>query len=299
MSSVQGLLTRRPIGLIARTFATKPEQVPDRVKQVRETVNQALALRIDGMPVIRRIDVPVFADKRYGARADCGDTAAAMRKEFGDVKEVTVHEVKHGDLFCGVLNYAIGKQVRAGMDYSLILSSDARSYFTNETMAGVLEAACAGAKAVGVAITELTQSILEGRLANTFCLWDNEALVRVGLFDLRAAMPEDEKRAHHIVDFSKEKNGHIWYAVAGVEEAIPLSRLVGMFADHPCLAPVLPRGDGVKAYQVPDPQKDPEGWFRHLSKMGTKRQRQSELLSYVGCAPDYLMGGVMEQYRTF
>jgi len=75
-------------------------------------------------------------------------------------------------------------------------------------------------RASGVAINELTPSVLEGRLANTFCLWDNLALLSVGGFDLRAAKPQRIERAHYMRGWSKDK-GEVFYHLAGVEEVIP------------------------------------------------------------------------------
>ncbi len=84
--------------------------------------------------------------------------------------------------------------------------------------------------------------------------------------------------------------------MAGVEEVIPLARLADTFGS--CIAPIIPQGEGVQGYQTPDPIKDPEGWERHLVKMGTKFERQSTLLSAIGYEPSFLRGGVMEEYRS-
>lgn len=292
---IESILKRKRFGLILRTFANKEEDVKRRVKMIQETIDRAMALSIDfnGVLVIRRIDVLVWADKRF-SESDCGKTASALREAF--IKQPIVHisEVKRGDLYCGILNYGIAKQMRDRIDYSLILSPDARSYMTKKTMISVLKAVSEGARAVGVAINELTESILHGRLANTFCLWDNIALMSVGGFDLRAAKPTDERFAKYMRGWSKEE-GEVFYPLAGVEEIIPLARLVETFG--PCLAAVLPEGKGIQKYEVPDPLKQPELYERHRRKMGTKIERQTAHLETLGVDITFLKGGIMPKYR--
>ena len=92
-----------------------------------------------------------------------------------------------------------------------------------------------------------------------------------------------------------ERQGDVYYQLAGVEEIIPLARLVETFG--PCIAPIVPRGAGVQRYKVPDPVRDPELWRRHVAKMGTKYERQVALLSQIGKDLSFLKGGVMPTYR--
>lgn len=292
-TQLPNFLARRGVGLILRTFATKPEDVAARVKQVRELVDTVGGIRIAGTPVLKRIDVPVFADKRFGSRADCGDTADALKQEFRFDSLVTIHVVAHGDLFCGLLNFGVAQQLRHRVDYSLIMSSEARSYCNQETIEALLSAMMKGAKASGVAINELTDSIMKGRLANTFAMWDNMALLTVGGFDLRAAMPVDDRAAHHVRGVIEGED--VYYAIAGVEEVIPLARLVEVYG--PCIAPIRSRGDGVQVYQVPDQETQRELWGRHTKKMGTKLQRQLAHLFAIRMDPSILEYGVMDGYR--
>jgi hypothetical protein len=268
----KAFFSRDKTGLILRTFVTSPWQVADRVEMLYQTIYRALEFRFENLRLISRVDVLVWADERYG-RADCGETAPALRRRFDRYEStVAIHEVKKADLYCGLLNYGIATQTRAGCDYSVIASSEAYSYWTEETITAMVEAVCCGARAVGVAINELTPSVLEGRLANTFCMWRNVDLLTVGGFDLRAAM-------------------------IGVEEVIPLARLVEYFG--PCLAPILPQGPGVQECRVPDPKTEPDLLARHMTKMSTKFKRQAELLALVGKDPSFLKGGVMPDYCRF
>lgn len=293
--TVQSFLTEKRIGLVLRVFAQKEEQIPDRVAMVKEAIGRARSIVVQGQLAIRYINVIVWADPRY-RDSDCGKTTGALRAELGGTPDLFVNEFRDGDLFCGLLNYAVCHQLRHRVDYSLIASSEAFSYLNAETLEVMIEAACQGALAIGVAINELSQSILEGRLANTFAMWHNESLGEVGLFDLRAEKPIDDRLAHYMRGWSSEK-GDVFYHLAGVEEVIPLARLA--IKKGPCIAPILPRGEGVKQYQAPDPVKEPELWLRHVSKMGTKIERQSALLAQIDCDLTILKGGVMPAYRTF
>jgi len=293
-------LARKKVGMILRVYATKAEDVSNRVSMIHEAVAAAYKATVDGHQLIKRIDVLVWSDENY-ADADCGLTRGALFESFFTDPDYPLHsgfhlsEVKHGDLFCGLLNYGVVHQLRHGCDYSLVISAEAFSYMTPETMDAMVNAACSGARAVGVAINELTQSIKDGRIANTFAMWHNESLMTVGGFDLRAAKPANEFSTHYMKGWSQEKKEPVFYHLAGVEEVIPLARLTETFG--PCIAPILPSGEGVQQYQIPDPIGSPELWQRHISKMGTKLERQSALLAAIGMDISFLRGGVMPQYR--
>lgn len=286
----KAFLARTRIGLILRVFATKEDQVENQVRQIMEMVCKAMQL-----VEISLIDIFVWEDKRY-PDADCGKTYDALTKEVG-TKQIMVrtHRFEHGDIFCGILNYAVAMQLRNRVDYSIIASKEALSYLNQETLDDMIDAACNNAKAVGVAINELTESVMAGRLANTLAMWDNVALMSVGGFDLRAAKPMNDKSAHYLKGWNKDK-GDVFYHLAGVEEVIPLARLVETWG--PCLAPIMPQGEGIKGYVVPDPVKEPELFLRHISKMGTKTERQAALLAAIGADLSYLKGGVMPIYRN-
>jgi len=291
-------LSEKSVGLILRVYASKEDDIPNRIKMIKNAIQAIRRMVVDGAQVVRRIDVLVWSDKNY-KDSDCGQTASAMREALKNetgILGVFVSEVEHADIFCGILNYGVVHQLRKGVDYSIIASTEAFSYMTPETMASMIDAACAGAKAIPVAITELTQSIIEGRGANTFMMWHNESLATVGLFDLKAAKPNDDRTAYYMKGWSAEK-GDVYYQLAGVEEVIPLARMIQTFG--PCIAPIMPSGEGVQEYIVPDPTTQPELWMRHISKMGTKFERQCALLASIGIDPSYIKGGVMPEYRRF
>ncbi len=295
--SKKALMSEKRVGVIFRTFAKTPEQVEQRVKMVRQAVEQILSIQLEGQPLIKRVDVLVWADDRYHdyvngqsvPAADCGLTAPKLKEAFWGDKIVRVSEVKRGDLFCGLLNYGLALQRRANIDYSFIISPDAAGYITQHNIEGMLKGICAGAAVVGLAINELKESVLEGRVANTFALWDNFVLDVVGNFDLISAKPFDERTARYLRGWD-EREGDKWYPIAGVEEVVPLARLVDYYGR--CIAVVLPEQSG-ENYQVPDPVKEPVLHERHVRKMATKKVRQAELLSLAGYELSFLKKGLL------
>lgn len=288
-------LSEKTGGLILRVYAHKEEQIPERINMIKEAIASARRMTMDSEQFIRRIDILVWADKSY-KDSDCGKTASILREELREEKGVFVSEVMHADIFCSILNYGVVHQLRKGIDYSMIASSEAFTYMTPEIMFDMIEAARNSALAIGVAINELSESILEGRIANTLAMWHNESLMTVGGFDLRAAMPLNERSAFYMKGWSKDE-GVVYYPLAGVEEVIPLARMIQTYG--PCVAPLVPRGNGVKQYMAPSPITHYDLWMRHISKMGTKFERQSALLASIGADLSYIKGGVMEDYRHF
>jgi len=287
----------QPVGLILRVYSNKEEDIPDRVAMIEKAIKAARQMVVEGIQLIKRIDILVWADANY-ADSDCGGTAHAMRKALHGEKGVYVSEIKNADIFCGILNHGIMLQSMRGITYSIIASSEAFSYMTPETGEAMVDAACKGARAIPVAITELTQSILEGRGANTFMMWHNMSLMTAGGFDMKAAKPVNERMAHYMRGWSDVK-GDVYYMLSGVEEIIPLIRMKYNMPNTPFIAPIIPAGEGVKAYIIPDPATQPEAWARHYSKMGTKFERQCVMASCADADLSVLKGAVMDEYRRF
>lgn len=294
------LLHTKKIGALLRVFAKKPEFVAGAIEQTLALAEKFATITVDGQPVVRRIEVLVPRDESY-ADVDCGETASALRTAIDTLSwakgRVFVSEVRHGDLFCGILNYGMARLLRAGCDYGIVASKEAGSYFNQETAEAMVTAAASGARAIGLAITELEQSIMEGRIANTMGMWHIESLMQVGGFDLRSAKPKKNNVIiHRVQAWDKSRDEPSWaYDLAGVEEIIPLVRLVQTFG--PCIAPILPQGAGAQRYIVPNPVDDRAGYERHVNKMGTKRERQTYFANSEGADLTYLKGGVMATYQ--
>lgn len=292
------LLHSKNVGALLRCFAREPGLIDNAVKLALASTERMLSVTVGDRAFISRVEILVPMDPDY-AEKDCGGTAAKLREAIAERnwKNVFVSEIRHGDIFVGILNYGTAKLLRAGCDYGVILSKEAEAYFTAEAATDLVRAAEAGALAMGLAITELTESIMQGRIANTFAMWHLMSLMQVGGFDLRSAKPKKEAPIKSRAE--AWESGKLFYAYdnAGVEEIVPLIRLIRTFG--PCVAPILPRGDGVKIWQAPDPKLDPEGYVRHTNKMGTKFVRQSYFAVSEQTDPEmsFLKGGVMEAYR--
>lgn len=292
-------MTKQKIfGLIFRSYQPKEDEISTKytLEKTQTLIDRALAIKkSDGKPFFRKIHGLIWADERFIDEHDYGKIAGPLRRQNLNNKMVKIKEVKHGDLYCGILNYGIGLQVRDKIDISVIVSPEASSYLKQEALEEFQEAFMAGAKVAGLAIKELRSSILEGRLVNTFSAWDNLSLITAGLFDSRAAkIPKYDKHGILMQGWSEEE-GEVYYHLAGVEEIIPLAKLINMFG--PCLAPIKPKGKG--HYAIPDKNVDPEGYKRHLQKLDTKLRRQLIMLSSIGYDSSYLKGGVMPLYRQW
>jgi hypothetical protein len=264
---------------------------------VAETLAQVAKAQVNGIPFFTRVDVLVWTDKRFQDR-DCGLTAALLRKELPAAQDgipVTIHEVDHGDIFCGILNYGVAMQMAHGITHSLVMSPDAASYLTPDAVADFSAAIDAGARAAGLATHELADSVMQGRFTNTFSLWETSALLTVGGFDLIAAKPADDRVGTFLRSWSLTEE-ETTYALAGVEEIIPLIRLVDVYG--PCIAPIRLRTDAPQQYVVPDAATQPELFRRHTMKMEKKMQRQAAMAASAGADLDYLKGGILPAYRV-
>ena len=290
------LLHNKKVGALLRCFSTNPELVERTVSLALASIERMLSVHVDKMQFVSRIEVLVPMDPAY-AEMDCDQTAPRLRTAIKEAgwKNVFVSEVRHGDIFCSILNYGMWRLSSAGCAKALILSKEAEQYFAPEAAEDLVISAEKGARVSGIALKELTESIMQGRIANTFAMWDIPSLMQVSLFDLRNAKPAKEA-ANKDRSEAWHSGKCFWvYDRAGVEEIIPLIRLIRMFG--PCIAPILPRGAGVKVWQAPDPIIDPEGYVRHENKLGTKFVRQSYFASLEHADLSFLQGGVMPDYR--
>lgn len=287
-------LANNNFGMILRTYATRKNDVSNRVAMIKKVVRATHNAFVDGKQLVKRIDILVWTDKDF-PESDCGETAATLQKKFAKEKNVFISEFPHGDIFCSILNGGVYRAGQNGIRYSIIISPEAYSYVTSEIFSDIVEAARDGALAIGVAIDELEDSVLDGRIANTFAVWNNQALASVGLFDLDAAKPFNEHVAHYLRGWDRESEENVYYHLAGVEEMIPLARLIDEYG--PCVAPILPRGNGFRRYKAPDSRRHPYLYAKHIQKMETKLERQTALLASINVDISYLEGGVMSKYK--
>jgi hypothetical protein len=279
------IIEREPVGIIFRTFATEESQIKERVILVNQAIEKSLQLSFEEKPIFKFVDILVPSNPLFPS-VDCGLMAERISSEWKHERRVRVHKTM-GDIFCGTLNFGIGIQSESGIRYSLIASPDAHSYITKENVMGVLQQADSGAKIVGLAIHELRESIFQGKVANTFCLWHNRSLITVGGFNLLSAEPENEKRSHYL-EGTDENGKPQYYKINGVEEVIPAALMVKTFKK--CIAIVEPHGENQK-YEV---VSDPEIQKRHVAKISTKNIRQMELLSMIGLHQSILENGIVD-----
>jgi hypothetical protein len=286
----EAFMNERSTGLIVRGFASKAEDVTDRATQIVEFTTNALETKVADKRFLKRVDVLIWANQNdYPGEADCGLLANELKKRFAGERRVFIHEVRSGDLFCSLLNYGIAIQCRAGCDYSIIASAEAKAYWSSDVPAKMVSAAAEGARAIGVAINELTESVWEGRIANTMAMWHNRSLIEVGLFDLRAAKPADSRLAHYMKGADVTGNP-LFYHLAGVEEMIPLARLVDLYGK--CIK-VVESNDPALHYELPDPELNPAEFARNKAKFGTKWERQVAHLALINRDLSHIRDGVM------
>lgn len=277
------LVKRDPLGIIFRAFALHESQVSERKNMIAMAVQKALAIKIENIPAFKQIDILVPVDKRYPS-TDCGQLIPVLKKEFLTEKRVQISAAS-GDLFCGLLNYGISKQLEERVRFSMVISPDAHGYITQANIEAVIKKAENGARVVGLAINELKDSIKQGRVANTFAMWHNTSILSVGGFNLLAAEPENEKQAHYL-EGRDEHGNPVYYKINGVEEVIPAALMVKLYGK--CIGIAYPEGEG--EYQL---SEDRELQKRHIAKMATKYARQDELLSLLGLHSSVLEYGIL------
>ena len=293
-------LGKSHVGLNLRIYAPKAELVSKTVEQVVGVIKRARGMCVGGENVFSRIDVLVQSDPRY-IDCDCGKTADALtyRLRNTGTSEVgtRVANITHGDLYVGANNEGIRMQREAGMDYSMFLSPGLLDYFVEENMALIVEALNRGVLAAGIAMEPFVNSVMEGRLLDTFDIWRIESLMSIGGYDPLAAQPTKVEKARKETSplFSIEHDqvsgaDEYVYTYAGVEEMIPLIRLARKYGA--CIAPIIPAVKGGWTIQY-----DPDVVRRERLKIISKESRQRRVCVVEGVTFDFIWNGVMPEYR--
>lgn len=285
--SIESVLSRRKRGAVIRAYAHDPAQVQKRVDDVARLVEKIKSIKTFGRNFINEIDIPVWMDRRY-KDSDCGLTANALRERFSGQKDVRVHDINIGGIFCDCLNEAMIKQHNRGCHYSLIVSAEAESYLTPSIAEKIVQGMANGALAGGVAIKEAQIFAKKGRIANTLAFWSlKEWLLYGGMFDQRSEKPIDENRADWRI--GRSPKGRVYYPKQGVEETITLCR-EAMKIDEPFIC-VIDAEEG--EYLMPDPNIYPAEFERIWSKFGTKDSRMWAMADYVNFHLDDLVHYLM------
>jgi hypothetical protein len=292
------------IGVLLRAYSPRYEDAEVNVQAIKETVMCLFSIpfRKGGRrPFCARVDILVWADERYrdkdGNRlSDCGLTASMLRAVFMTELRVAVHEIKHGDLYCTILNYGAAKQYSYAMDYSLILSTEARSYINCETIWAMMDAMRAGALVSSLAINEMRDFVLGGCASNTFAMYQLEALIEVGLFDIRDAKPLSENDPHAGFIEVKEEDGRIVrMSDAGMDGVLPTLAMTWLYG-RSVFAPILPQGSATTGkYELSSSNPQRRQW--NDEKWRTKWERVRNQLGRSGHSLEDLKEAVMPAYR--
>lgn len=245
----------KKIGLLLRSYAKKPAAVEEVVHRAVKSITRAHDLRDkNGDPMFEAVVVLVPKEHDYGGTANA--IIKALPSEYIEQRAYVLEVPGHHS--CGALN--VGIEILAGMeiDYAVILSNKAIQALSVNVLEAMLEAFAAGAKVVGVAVDELQEFVLEGRIQNTFAGWDVQALREVDGFD----------------------------SLTGVEEVTPTVRLLWTY--DKCIAVLVP--DEAVPLNI---RASADGKARHEEVMNTKLARQQEAIQNMGVDFEYIKNGMM------
>lgn len=238
----------KKIGILFRSYAKTSELLPEVEKRALKSARIACGL---GRTYFC---VPV--------EYDCGKTAGCLRELFArNSLDASVLECV-GHHSAGSLNAAVNSIFTDGLTHVAIISNKAVNYLTAEAMAMANEAFMDGAKVVGFAIDELAEIVREGRIQNTFAIWNIEGLMMLD-----------------VPGFNSE---------TGVEEIALSVRLIRKYG--PCIAVLIPSSGKLDVRQSKD------GEERHKEVMETKFRRQFEEAQRVGADFDFIKVGIMLGY---
>lgn len=243
-------------GIIFRSFAKTEESIKEVVSRAIESANIASSVEVQGKKFFEKI---VFL---VPTKYDCGKTADAIREEMRGNDIVAVLEAD-GHHSCEALNSGLRYLDLLGITHAAIVSNKARAYLTESTLLAIGNTFLSGAKVAGVALSELREIVLEGRVQNTFAVWDIEAVLNLDVpgFDSRS----------------------------GVEEIAPSVRLIRKYGA--CIAVIHPPSVGL------DIRSSKDGLERHKEVMETKINRQSEEVERVASDFNFIIkSGVMHRY---
>lgn len=253
-------MSKKKIGLLLRSYAKNPEDVPGVVARAVKSIRHASGLcDKNGEQVFTSIIVliPREYDRGYTGRAILRQLETSLILHMVAVFEVAGHHS------CGVLNHGIKLLDDIGIDFAAIVSNKAIEALTVDNVEAMLEAFDKGAKVVGVAVAdELQNAVLDGRIQNTFAGWDIKALREIGGFD----------------------------SEIGIEEIAPTVRMIHKYG--PCIATILPG-----SMPVLDIRRTADGEARHAAVMNTKIERQVAEVQRLDVDFSFIKSGVMPDYK--
>lgn len=291
MTELEKILQRKKFGALLRVYAGKPEAVKTQCDRALRLARKTLALQTTSRPVFSNVLILIAADTRR-VDHDCGESYDYLRSQLERGERIAVLNCPQDDLFCGILNR--GMQ-RLHCDYGLVISGAAEDFLDLDFMEQAAKGFAGGAKVVGMAIKEMQSLVHNGAIANTCAVWDIEELMAAGGFDHAAEQPFGPNGHHNLytaerlVMHAQASDGQSvrTYPVAGVEEVIPLVRLVRKYGR--CILAITPSSDA--AWHEPT---DPDELERHRNKMANKTGRMEWMSRQAGAELSFLRAGVME-----
>ncbi len=248
---------KKEFGVILRSYAADFKDVASTASRAVKSIECIRALRsASGEEIFSEIIVLVPSCK------DCGSTAAEILKKVNHLGSPSVAVLSvDGDPNSDVLNIGVDLLADLGITYATIISNKAISILSVKNMDAKVKAFNDGAKAVGVVLPELKDVVLQGRLQNTFCSWEIEALQDVGGFDSKI----------------------------GVEEMTPLVRLIRNYGK--CIGVFVP-----SEVSVFDIGQTDAAISHHEKVVGTKVTRQQEEVQRVNSTFEFIQSGIMSGY---
>lgn len=291
----KAVIARGGIGGLLRMFEEDPKRIKEKILITEKIINNLFDINVDGLQAIKSVVLLVWSDKRY-KMSDCGETAKALKQHFkNDQKRIKILEINEGGIYCDCLNQGLKYLDEVGRcAFALILSAEASSYCNSETINDMVGALSTGALATGAAINEIYQSVLEGRISNSFSIWHIKSLRSVGGFDPKFEMPTDLDNADWKRGLDEKTKKFLWYPNTGVEEIIPLIKLLEKYQKK-LIAPIIPFDAKNKKFEASNDHQIK----RIMAMFAAKTSRQLSRANYAGRDLSFIKDGVMDEYRHF
>lgn len=291
------LLENNGIGWILRAFAARPADVPYRVRLIIETIRilQDISLH-PRSKTVKRIDIWIPMDQTRKDH-DCGLLRAALLAAIKaeDLKDVFVHELLEGDIYCRLLNKAVALQASNGCRYSGFLATEVRGNITADSLARMYHALRQGAWVTGLAFGAIQEFTLAGYISTVCSIWNIAKLQEFSGFDLIAEQRRIDDPKRHPLLVKKDGEEFI-YDEGGAEHIAPLLRMAEAErhrkVKRPFIAPIP--GDG--EWDTPDPVTARHLYLRFKNMLATKWARMLVWAELLDLPIELIPECVMPQY---
>ncbi len=231
---------------IIRVYEKDPIRAIERAQFVADAATHLLDKTASAIEPLKSITIAVWNDRRFVTELgeDCAASTvilSELQSSIGKDSRIKIMPIVNGDIFCEALNQPLHAQENDGQTHSLIISPEVvHKTFSLPIYEETVRAMYDGAYVSGPTIFgdldkekllipdhgiyhsphTLDESVLHGRIANTFALWDIHKLRSVGGFPKisRKRAPEEERA---FVEHDGKR-----YELSGVEEIIAIMHLI-------------------------------------------------------------------------